>query len=388
MEGNSNTLSAIEPVPINKKIKMVEVMDNNTESLLTSLITSSQPSLNSETTIESFVNTKETPNSRKRPSPDSPQDLVATLKQETKQTRRRNSVGDLSQKKKTQTMADKVIEALINPTVLNQIVPILSEKIAESVAESINKALEKTINDHLKPLEKIINDQDKTIVEQKYTMQKQASMIVHICKINGEIDESLKERESEIEVLYRKINELELRVENQEQYSRRTSLRFHNIRVPLNNMGRIMHPVDTDSIILDICKNNLSITDMKKEDIGRSHVIGKPKDGKSQVIVRFLSYRVREKVYNSKKELKRHPDKIFITENLTQYRTNVVKALAELKCSRKIHAYWTIDGRIYLKTNENSRKMQIRNHDDIMHILRRMDTGVDRIFEDHGLVSR
>jgi hypothetical protein len=34
-------------------------------------------------------------------------------------------------------MADKVIEALINPTVLNQIVPIISEKIAESVAESI-----------------------------------------------------------------------------------------------------------------------------------------------------------------------------------------------------------------------------------------------------------
>jgi predicted Zn-dependent protease len=58
-------------------------------------------------------------------------------------------------------------------------------------------------------------------------------MIVHICKKNGEIDESLKERESEIEVLYRKINELELRVENQEQYSRRTSLRFH-IRVLSN----------------------------------------------------------------------------------------------------------------------------------------------------------
>jgi hypothetical protein len=34
-------------------------------------------------------------------------------------------------------------------------------------------------------------------------MQKQASMIVHICKKNGEIDESLKEKESEIEVLYK-----------------------------------------------------------------------------------------------------------------------------------------------------------------------------------------
>ena len=96
---------------------------------------------------------------------------------------------------------------------------------------------------------------------------------------------------------------MELRVENQEQYSRRTSLRFHNIRVPLNNMGRIMHPVDTDSIILDICKNNLSITDMKKEDIGRSHVMGKPKDGKSQVIVRFLSYRVVRRYITQRKNL-------------------------------------------------------------------------------------
>jgi hypothetical protein len=110
LEGNSNTLSAIEPVPINKKFKMVEVMDNNTESLLTSLITSSQPSLNSETTIESFANTKETPNSRKRPSPDSPQDLVATLKQEMKQTRRRYSVGDLSQKKKHKLWQTKLLK--------------------------------------------------------------------------------------------------------------------------------------------------------------------------------------------------------------------------------------------------------------------------------------
>jgi hypothetical protein len=65
-------------------------------------------------------------------------------------------------------------------------------------------------------------------------------------------------------------------------------------------MGRIKHPVDTDSIILDICKNNLSITDMKKEDIGRSRVIGIPKDGKSQVIVRFLSYRIPDIIFQEK----------------------------------------------------------------------------------------
>jgi hypothetical protein len=30
--------------------------------------------------------------------------------------------------------------------------------------------------------------------------------------------------------------------------------------------------------------------------------------------------------------------------------------------------------------------MQIRNHDDIMDILRKWDTGVDRILEDHGVI--
>jgi hypothetical protein len=36
-------------------------------------------------------------------------------------------------------------------------------------------------------------------------------------------------------------------------------------------------------------------------------------------------------VYSNKKGLKNNPDKIFITENLTKYRTELVKQLAELK---------------------------------------------------------
>ena len=55
-------------------------------------------------------------------------------------------------------------------------------------------------------------------------------------------------------------------------------------------MGRIKHPVDTNSIILDIFKNNLSITDIKKEDIGRSRVIGtgNPKHWpNSSIVVRY-----------------------------------------------------------------------------------------------------
>jgi hypothetical protein len=44
--------------------------------------------------------------------------------------------------------------------------------------------------------------------------------------------------------------------------------------------------------------------DINLHDIGRSHIIGKVKDEKSQVIVRFISYRTRNKVYSNKKGLK------------------------------------------------------------------------------------
>ena len=91
-------------------------------------------------------------------------------------------------------------------------------------------------------------------------------------------------------------------------------------------------------------------------DIGRSHVIGKVKNGKSQVIVRFLSYRTRSKVYTNKKALKGDADGIFITENLTQYRTGLTQKLADLKYNHKIFEYLTSDGRIFAKTTEKGTK--------------------------------
>ena len=89
-----------------------------------------------------------------------------------------------------------------------------------------------------------------------------------------------------------------------------------------------------------MCNDKLSIN-LTREDIGRSHVIGKVINGNSQVIVRFISYRNREKVYNAKKKLIGDPDKIFITENLTQFRAELVKKCLEAKQAKQIYTFWT-----------------------------------------------
>ncbi|VDI63484.1 Hypothetical predicted protein [Mytilus galloprovincialis] len=105
--------------------------------------------------------------------------------------------------------------------------------------------------------------------------------------------------------------------------------------------------------------------DIGIRDIGQSHVIGKLKQGRYQVIVRFISYRTRQLVYSNKKALKGDPNGTIITENLTHFRTNLVKQLATLKYNNKINACWTTDGRIFIKVNANSQKRIINNLDDI-----------------------
>jgi hypothetical protein len=173
---------------------------------------------------------------------------------------------------------------------------------------------------------------------------------------------TIKEQYAEINAMYNKMSGLEIRIESQEQYSRTTSLRFYNIQVPVDERGRIVHPVDTDQLILQVCNTKLGL-DININDIGRSHVIGKVKNVS---IVRFLSYRIRNTVYTNKKALKGHPDGIFITE----YRTELVKKLSQLKYSKQIYTYWTSDGKIYVKQTETSRKQTINNFDDIMNFER------------------
>ena len=84
---------------------------------------------------------------------------------------------------------------------------------------------------------------------------------------------ALKEHSTEVDALYNKIIEPESRIEGQEQYSRRTSLRFHNIKVPVDERGNVKQPVNTDELILNVCNDKLGL-DINLHDIGRSHIIG------------------------------------------------------------------------------------------------------------------
>ena len=157
---------------------------------------------------------------------------------------------------------------------------------------------------------------------------------------------------------------IDTRLEEQEQYSRRTSLRFHNVRVPTDQKGNIIQPVDTDGIVLKICNKDLNVP-LDIHHIGRSHPIGEAKDGKISIIVRFLTYRQRHMVFSNKRKLKGNKDKMFIAENLTQHRYELLRQLNGMKKINKVHSFWTHDGSILVKEKENSKIKVIKNKSDI-----------------------
>ncbi|CAG2219871.1 HARBI1 [Mytilus edulis] len=264
---------------------------------------------------------------------------------------------------------DKVIEALTSPDVLNTIIPVLAEKISKTLTPLIEEQVKKCIAAHVEPIQKSIDEHDFSIRDHT----------VKICKLSirmEQVDKRLKDNnkmldvwDSELDALHKKTKDMESRLESQEQYSRRTSLRFHNIQVPVDGHGKILHPVNTDDKILSICNGQLGLN-LSIDDISRSHVIGKAKYGKCQVIVRFMSNRTRDMVYTNKKYLKYNEDGVFITENLTKFRTDLTKKLSQMKYKNQIHAYWTADGRIFVKRAENSRKEQINSFEDISDIER------------------
>ncbi|KAK3107826.1 hypothetical protein FSP39_023043 [Pinctada imbricata] len=220
--------------------------------------------------------------------------------------------------------------------------PSFMSTFAPSLAHAMGPFISAAVSSAVKPLQDKVDAQEKVISEQR-----------------NQIDQLRNDNE----FLYGQTQDLESKIEALEQYGRRTSLRFHNVQIPSGCD-------DTDDLIVNLCKDKLKI-DITTEDINRSHPIGKPnKSGKSQIICRFRNWKVKNKIFTNKKKLKGDSDKVFITEDLTVHRQGMVKKLSEAKKSGDIKSFWTNDGRIFARKNDESTSVKLINSShDITHMI-------------------
>ena len=127
-------------------------------------------------------------------------------------------------------------------------------------------------------------------------------------------------------------------VESQEQYSRRNCLLLHGIQEKKDE--------NTDVLSIETLNEHLEL-DLSPDTIQRTHRIGKPKPagGKPRpIIIKFVRYNVRRKVFDKKKKLK--GKNVSITESLTATRMG---KLTDARREFGFQNVWTSDGRVLFK---------------------------------------
>ena len=115
--------------------------------------------------------------------------------------------------------------------------------------------------------------------------------------------------------LSNELNQSVLKVDELEQYDRRNSL-----RLSLNTKQEEVE--NTDKIVVNG-------VDIECSDISRSHRVGRPGSKPRPILVTFVSYRMREKLYSNRKKMVKNT---YISEDLTRYRQGLFyKARQEQK---------------------------------------------------------
>ena len=127
--------------------------------------------------------------------------------------------------------------------------------------------------------------------------------------------------QNELKSAIMKVQDLEKKMESQEQYSRRNCILIQGLKEKMNKSA--------DDGVLKLVREEL-IEDILLADLDRTQRIGKKTDSSSKpppVIVKFARYNIRAKVFKRKKKLKAKI--ISITESLTRYRMSVLNEAGE-----------------------------------------------------------
>ena len=184
---------------------------------------------------------------------------------------------------------------------------------------------------------------DKQLEELKSSVEVMSDKFDEYEKDRKEKEKIINGLQNEVSFLKERIDLLEKKSDDSEQYSRRNCLLVHGVEE--------QEQENTGNIVLNVIKEHLDI-ELSVKDFDRSHRIGKSysKSKRRPIIVKFISYNDRRAIFNNKKRLK--GTGISITESLTAER------MRQLKSARDQFGFnivWSIDGRIMYKDSTTTK---------------------------------
>ena len=127
---------------------------------------------------------------------------------------------------------------------------------------------------------------------------------------------------------------------------------------------------DVGQKILTLFNDTMKVTPpVTPDQIDRVHRVGPSRsDQPPSILVKFSTYRYRNKVFRAKKALKESnqssDDKVFINEDLTKFRSNLLYLARNMKRDKLIQDCWSWDGTVLVK-NKSARIIPIHSAADL-----------------------
>ena len=225
----------------------------------------------------------------------------------------------------------------ISPSLHKLMAPVITMAVNEAVTSAVTK-LEKDV---IKPMqeqnkklylkvkesEEIIRSKDELLAQKNDQISKLESDVELLAQKNDQISKL----ESDVKTLTKSTSKLTDKLDDLEQYGRRNSVRMYNINCASYNNNCL-------DAVVDVLQNKLKVS-VGSNDIDRCHPVGKQNiNGLKPIIVKFKTYNAKREVYSSRSNLKGNPDKIFITEDLTEQNHKMVATLLTKVKAKSIYS--------------------------------------------------
>ena len=222
------------------------------------------------------------------------------------------------------------------------------------------------LKEELSQIKSSFQSQGREISKLKETLTKVTNENVSLVSQLEQARKKLRDQEEETTRLWAEQDELE-------QYSRKNSLEIHGL--PENVYS------STEEAVLKLA-GALNV-EMSASDIEISHIKLRRK-GKTFIIAKFVSHKVKTRLYKERTKLKdiriasvfpsfsnaasAGVNRVYINENLTAYRRQLVAIGREMREDGTINNIWTIDGKVFVKTSPDGSPTRIREEDDFKNL--------------------
>ena len=227
----------------------------------------------------------------------------------------------------------------------------------------LEKVVSRAVQAQIEPLTTKVTELESRVCASEAAVTSQSTLLTQAMDKNTSLEAQLKDLRVSHDKVKTDLYNLQVALDDLEQYGRRMSLRFSGIKPSPNGTG----PEDTDKILLQLCNGQMGLQ-LQLSDLQRSHRVGPIESGNRGIIVRFVSYRVRAQVLKARSKLK--GTGIYVNEDLTKRRNNLAFLARQLKKQNKVVDTWTYDGKIFVKhrltaDNPALKTSEIRHESDL-----------------------